>query len=406
MSEVLDKNVLVKAMEKYPTPFYIYDEAGIREQAKLVRNAFGWNKGYRNYFAVKALPNPKILEILVSEGMRLDCSTFTELLLAEKIGAKAELIMFSSNNTPAEGFKKARELGAIINLDDITHIDFLEKVAGLPDILSFRYNPGNIIQGNDIIGNPEEAKFGMTKQQILDGVKIVQQKGVKRFGLHTMVVSNTLDKDIALKIVKALFELAKEINESCGGVKLEFINLGGGIGIPYKLDQTSFDIQGYSKGVEELLHTYLKYTPSIYTECGRYITGPYGYLISKVRHIKRTYKTYVGLDASMHNLMRPAMYGAYHKITILDKNNTSDMNTYDVTGSLCENNDKFAINRRLPEVKIGDAVVIHDTGAHGHTMGFNYNGMLRSAEVLLHPDKSTELIRRAETPDDYFATLV
>jgi diaminopimelate decarboxylase len=405
MAKILDEKILVDAAKEYPTPFYLYDEAGIRETAKLLRNAFEWNKGYRNYFAVKALPNPKILEILISEGMGLDCSTLTELLLAEKIGAKGELIMFSSNNTPAEGFKKARELNAVINLDDISHIDFLEKVAGLPDLLCFRYNPGNIIQGNDIIGNPEEAKFGMTKQQILDGVKIAQQKGVKRFGLHTMVISNTLEKDIALKIVNALFELAKEIFER-NGVKLEFINLGGGIGIPYKSSETSFDIQGYSKGTEELLQAHLKYVPSIYTECGRYITGPYGYLVTRVQHIKRTYKTYIGLDASMHNLMRPAIYGAYHKITILGKDGISDRCTYDVTGSLCENNDKFAIDRKLPEAQIGDMVAIHDTGAHGHTMGFNYNGMLRSGEILLHSDNSTELIRRAETPDDYFATLV
>ncbi|HUD06441.1 MAG TPA: diaminopimelate decarboxylase [Candidatus Saccharimonadales bacterium] len=403
MRRVIDENIIKKATEEYPTPFYVYDESSIRSAAQKIKEAFKWNKGFRNYFAVKALPNPKILEILLSEGMGLDCSSYTELLLAERIGAKGSDVMFSSNDTPAADFKKAHELDAIINLDDISHIDFLEKEAGLPDLLCFRYNPGDQVHGNEIIGQPEEAKFGMTKQQIIDGIKQAQQKGVKRFGLHAMVISNNLDKSVALEIVKALFDLAKEIYET-NNIELEFINLGGGIGIPYKLEEKEFDIDGFSQEVEELLRTYLPYEPAVFMECGRYITGPHGYLVTKVRHIKHTYKTFIGLDASMHNLMRPGMYGAYHQITILGKGG-SGTNSYDLTGSLCENNDKFAIDRKLPEIEVGDVVIIHDAGAHGHTMGFNYNGMLRSAELLLRPDNTVELIRRTETPDDYFATL-
>jgi diaminopimelate decarboxylase len=399
------ENTVINAVNNYPTPFYIYDEKGIRDVARRIKAAFNWNEGYRNYFAVKALPNPKILEILLSEGMGLDCSSLTELMLAEKVGAKGELVMFSSNNTPGSDFKKARDLEALINLDDITHLDFLEKEAGLPELLCFRYNPSNVIQGNSIIGKPKEAKFGMTKQQILDCVGLAKEKGVKKFGLHTMVISNSLDINVALKIVEALLELASAIHNS-HSVELEFINLGGGVGIPYKDDESAFDIEGYSEGVKELVEKKLTYMPSIYTECGRYITGPHGYLVAKVRHIKRTYKTFIGLDASMHNLMRPGMYGAYHRITVLGKDNSTSTELYDVTGSLCENNDKFAVNRKLPKANIGDIVVIHDTGAHGHTMGFNYNGMLRSAELLLHTDNTLELIRRAETPDDYFATLL
>lgn len=397
--------IIQKAVSGHPTPFYVYDEAGIRQVAQRISAAFSWNKGFKNFFAVKALPNPKILKILLSEGMGLDCSSLTELMLAEKVRANSNEIMFSSNNTPAEDFKMAREMSAIINLDDVTHIEFLEKEAGLPELLCFRYNPGNRVQGNEIIGYPEEAKFGMTKEQVLDGIKISQQKGVKRFGLHAMVISNNLDKTIALEIVKALFELAKEI-EQISEVQLEFINLGGGIGIPYKYEDKDFDLEGFSEEVKKLLGEYLSYEPALYMECGRYITGPYGYLVSKVCHIKHTYKTFIGLDASMHNLMRPGMYGAYHEITVIGKENSPESETYDITGSLCENNDKFAIDRKLPKIEIGDIVLIYDTGAHGHTMGFNYNGKLRSAELLLHTDQSIELIRRAETPKDYFSTLV
>jgi len=405
MRKNLDDETILKAIAKYPTPFYLYDEAGIRAAAQTIGAAFKWNKGFRNYFAVKALPNPKIMEILLSEGMGLDCSSLTELLLAEKVGAAGQIIMFSSNNTPAEDFQKARALEAIINLDDLADLDFLETVASLPDLLCFRYNPGNLVQGNEIIGQPEEAKFGMTRPQILTAVKLAQQKGVKRFGLHTMVISNNLNIHIALEIVEVLFELAREIYEQ-SGVELEFINLGGGIGIPYLLEDDSFDIDGFAAGVQTLLQSHLNYQPALYMECGRYVTGPSGYLISKVLHIKQTYKTFIGLDASMQNLMRPAMYGAYHHISLLGKDTSADGQTYDVTGSLCENNDKFAINRKLPTASVGDTVVIHDTGAHGHTMGFTYNGKLRSAEILVRPDNSLELVRRAETPDDYFITLV
>ena len=405
MRNTIADEIITKAVQEYPTPFYLYDEAGIRAAAQTMAAAFAWNKGFRNYFAVKALPNPRILEILLSEGMGLDCSSLTELMLAEKVGAPGKLIMFSSNDTPAEDFQKARRLEAIINLDDTSDLAFLESVASLPDLLCFRYNPGNLVQGNDIIGQPEEAKFGMTKQQILDVIKLAGQKGVTRFGLHAMVISNNLNIHVALEIVEVLFKLAREIYEQ-SGVELEFINLGGGIGIPYLREDDCFDIEGFSAGVQTLLAAHLNYDPAIYMECGRYVTGPYGYLISKVLHIKQTYKTFIGLDASMHNLMRPALYGAYHHITLLGKSGTADEHTYDVTGSLCENNDKFAINRRLPIANVGDLVVIHDTGAHGHTMGFTYNGKLRSAEILVRPDNSLELIRRAETPDDYFITLV
>jgi diaminopimelate decarboxylase len=405
MRKTLDDTIVSKICQDYSTPVYVYDEAGIRAAAQTINTAFKWNKGFRNYFAVKALPNPKILEILLSENMGLDCSTLTELLLAEKVGASGHQVMFSSNDTPAKDFQKARQLDVIINLDDISHLDFLEKEASLPDLLCFRYNPGNLVQGNDIIGEPEEAKFGMTKPQILEAIKLAQHKGVQRFGLHTMVISNNLNIHVALEIVEVLFALAREIYEQCG-VELEFINLGGGIGIPYIPEDDSFDINGFSEGVKRHLKAQLNYEPAIYMECGRYIAGPSGYLISQVLHIKQTYKTFIGLDASMHNLMRPALYGSYHYIRILGKDSVVDTLTYDVTGSLCENNDKFAINRKLPVIAIGDTVVIHDVGAHGHSMGFNYNGQLRSAEVLLRPDNSWELIRRAETPDDHFITLV
>jgi len=400
-----DLDFVKRISKDYPTPFYVYDEKGIEQAAQTIKHAFSWNKNFKNYFAVKALPNPRILRIVLDQGMGLDCSSLTELLLAGKTKTSGQAIMFSSNDTAAEDYQKARELDAIINLDDITHLDFLEKVAGLPELLCFRYNPGALVQGNTIIGHPEEAKFGMTKDQIIEAVNLARQKGVKRFGLHAMVISNNLDPEVALQIVNVLFMLAKEIYEKLQ-VKLEFINLGGGIGIPYKPQDKDFDIEAFSGGVKDLLRSTLSYEPAIYMECGRYITGPYGYLVATVQHIKKTYKTYIGLDASMHNLMRPGMYGAYHRITVLGKENATPKKTYDVTGSLCENNDKFAIDRALPEIEIGDIVVIHDAGAHGHAMGFNYNGKLRSAELLLQNDNSVKLIRRAETADDYFATIV
>lgn len=405
MSKMINEKIIKEALAKYPTPFYLYDATGMTNASRNLNNSFKWSKSFKNYFAVKALPNLNILKILVAQGMGLDCSSLTELMLAEKAGVCGNNIMFTSNNTAAEEFVLAKKLGAIINLDDISHIEFLEKTAGLPEMLCFRYNPGNIAMGNEIIGYPEEAKFGMTKNQIIEAVKICQLKGVKEFGLHQMVISNNLNAQIALDTAKLIIELAHEIYKIYG-IKLKFINFGGGIGIPYKPNENEFDVLCFANGVEELLNNQLKYEPAIYMECGRYITGPYGNLISTVQHVKKTYKTYIGLDASMHNLMRPGLYSAYHQISILDKPLILNMEIYDVTGSLCENNDKFAVNRELPNADIGDIAVIHDTGAHGHSMGFNYNGKLRSAEILAHEDGRLEQVRRAETPSDYFSTLL
>lgn len=395
-------------IKQHPTPFYIYEEAGIRKTARELVESFAWNNGFKQYFAVKATPNPSILEIVKEEGHGADCSSLPELELAERVGIRGENIMFTSNDTPAIEFQKARALGAIINLDDIRHIEFLEKHAGLPDMLSFRYNPGPLREGNQIIGNPSEAKFGMTKEQIIESYGIAKKKGVKRFGLHTMVVSNELREDYFIETARMLFDLAHEIREKAG-VELEFINLGGGLGIPYRPEQPAIDLTTVSARIRELYENAVdKRTmppTKLFMECGRYITGPHGYLVSTVRHIKDTYKKYVGLDASMANLMRPAMYGAYHHITVLGKEGAPKNHTYDVVGSLCENNDKFAIDRELPEIEPDDIVVIHDAGAHGHAMGFNYNGKLRSAEFLLSPNGEFKMIRRAETSDDYFATL-
>ncbi|OGG70975.1 diaminopimelate decarboxylase [Candidatus Kaiserbacteria bacterium RIFCSPHIGHO2_12_FULL_53_13] len=394
--------------EKYPTPFYIYEEAAIREAARKLIGSFSWDKGFKEYFAVKATPNPSIMTILKDEGCGTDCSSLPELLLSERTGITGEDIMFTSNDTPAEEFRKAHELGAIINLDDINHIAYLEKHAGLPPILSFRYNPGPSRQGNQIIGNPVEAKFGMTREQILDSYAIAKEKGVERFGLHTMVVSNELRTDYFIETARMLFDLAGEIREKTGA-ELEFINLGGGLGIPYKPEQSEVDLAAISDGIrrlyEEAVNSNKMSKVKLFMECGRYITGPHGYLVSTVRHVKDTYKRYIGLDACMANLMRPGMYGAYHHITVLGKENAPNDVECDVVGSLCENNDKFAINRQLPKINPGDIVVLHDAGAHGHAMGFNYNGKLRSAEFLLTPNGSFRMIRRAETADDYFTTL-
>src|SRR3989344_3768357 len=393
---------------KYPTPFYIYNEAGIRQTARDIVAGFSWNKGFKQYFAVKATPNPAILGILKEEGSGADCSSLPELELAERAGITGENIMFTSNDTPRDEFKKARELGAIINLDDVRHIEFLEKHAGLPEILSFRYNPGPLREGNAIIGNPKEAKFGMTKDQLLEAYAGAKSKGVKRFGLHTMVASNELREEYFVETARMLFALAHEIRENAG-VELEFINLGGGLGIPYKPDESAIDMKSMSARIrglyDDAVAKNLMHAVKLYTEYGRYITGSHGYLVSTVRHIKETYKKYAGLDACMANLMRPAMYGAYHHITVLGKENEPKTLTCDVVGSLCENNDKFAIDRELPEIESGDIVVLHDAGAHGHTMGFNYNGKLRSAEFLQTPNGEFKMIRRAETSDDYFATL-
>lgn len=397
-----NKKQIEEIIKKYPTPFHIYDEKGIRENAKKFYKAFDWVPNFKNYFAVKACPNPYILKILKSEGMGTDCSSMPELIMAEKVGIKGENIMFSSNDTPAREFQKAKDLGAIINLDDITHIEMLEKSVGIPEIICFRYNPGPLRKSgvNAIIGKPEEAKYGMTKKQLFEAYKIMKGKGVKRFGLHTMVVSNELDVKALAETASMLFDLAAELHKKLG-IKLEFVNLGGGIGIPYKPDQKAVDLELLSKKIIKNSLDGLK----IFYECGRMITGPYGYLVTTVIHEKHTYKDYIGVDACMANLMRPGMYGAYHHETVLGKENAPRSHTYDVVGSLCENNDKFAIDRKLPKIDMGDIIVIHDAGAHGYAMGFNYNGKLRSAELLLKIDGTVEMIRRAETVDDYFATL-
>ena len=403
----LTKQQTEKIISSYPTPFHIYDEKAIRENARKLYKAFLWINGFKNHFAVKALPNPFILKILKEEGMGADCSSLPELQLASKAGISGEDIMFTSNDTPAEEFKLANKLGAVINLDDISHIEMLEEM-GIPDIICFRFNPGKLKKGNAIIGHPEEAKYGFTREQLIEGYRIMLDKGVKRFGLHTMVASNELNPDYHIETAKMLFELAVEINKKLG-IRLEFVNLGGGYGTPYKPEDKATDLDYVSKGIkkeyEKLIVANGLDPLKIVMECGRMITGPYGWLVTRVIHMKHTYKDYVGCDACMANLMRPAMYGAYHHITVLGKENKSATREYDVTGSLCENNDKFAIDRKLPEIEVGDILAIHNSGAHGHAMGFNYNAKLRSAELLLRSDGSVLEIRRAETADDYFATL-
>ena len=400
----------ISNMEKVtPTPFHIYDEAGIVDNAVSFKKAFQWNPGFRNYFAVKAAPNPALLKLLAAQGFGADCSSMAELILAEKVGLRGEQIMFTSNDTPAEEFKKAMELGAIINLDDISHIDFVEKVCGkLPELICCRFNPGEAKSGNTIIGNPLEAKYGFTREQMFQGYKYLKEKGVKRFGIHTMVASNELNPEYFVETSRIMFRLTAELSKELG-IKFDFVNLGGGIGIPYRPEQTKVDLavvgEGIRQACEEIFIAAGLDIPRVVMECGRMVTGPYGYLVSRVLHIKKTYKTYAGLDACMANLMRPALYGAYHHITVMGKENAPCDTMYDVTGSLCENNDKFAVDRMLPELTPGDLVVIHDAGAHGHAMGFNYNGKLRSAEWLLRRDGSTTLIRRAETLEDLFATI-
>ncbi len=396
-----------KIIRDYPTPFHIYDEKAIRKNAKHLLKTFSWNKGFREFFAVKACPNPYILKILKEEGFGADCSSLPELLLAEKVGIVGEKIMFSSNETPAREYQKAVELGAIINLDDITHLQYLEKNAGLPGLICFRYNPGPLRRGNTIIGKPEEAKYGLTKEQLFKGYQIAKEKGVKRFGIHTMVASNELNPAYFIETAKMLLSLTNEISKKLS-INFEFINIGGGIGIPYKLDQKAVNLETVSKGIKKLFQKSGKINNpklKLYMENGRMITGPYGYLVTTALHKKEIYKNYIGVDACMANLMRPGMYGAYHHITVLGKEKAQKSQTYDVVGSLCENNDKFAIDRKLPKIETGDILVIHDTGAHGFAMGFNYNGKLRSAELLLKPDGKVIKIRRAETVEDYFSTL-
>ena len=401
---------LQEITKTYPTPFHLYDEKGIRENAKALKEAFSWNKGYKEYFAVKATPNPFLINILREYGCGCDCSSMTELMLSHEIGVKGDDIMFSSNDTPAEEFAYAAKIGAIINLDDYTHIDFLEKTLGyIPETISCRFNPGGIFQiSNDIMDNPGDAKYGMTEEQLFDAYRVLQQKGAKHFGIHAFLASNTVTNDYYPMLAKVLFELAVRLKKETGA-DIRFINLSGGVGIPYRPDQEPNDIRVIGEGVrkvyEEVMVPAGMDDVAIYTELGRFMMGPYGCLVTKAIHEKHTYKEYIGVDACAVNLMRPAMYGAYHHITVMGKENEPCDHIYDVTGSLCENNDKFAIDRPLPKIDMGDYLVIHDTGAHGFAMGYNYNGKLKSSEILLKEDGSAQLIRRAETPKDYFATF-
>lgn len=405
----VNKEQLEDIASRYATPFYLYDEKGIRETARRVNKAFSWNKGFKEYFAVKATPTPGILKILHEEGCGADCSSYTELLMADAVGFKGDEIMFSSNDTPAEDFQLARKLNATINLDDITHIDFLERVADIPDTVCCRYNPGgHFAIANNIMDNPGDAKYGMTREQLTEAYKCLMAKGVKHFGLHAFLASNTVTNDYYPELARILFKVAVELKEETGA-SIEFINLSGGVGIAYRPGQPQNDIMEIGEGVrrayEEVLVPAGMGNVRLYTEMGRYMLAPYGALVSRVIHQKHIYKEYIGLDACAANLMRPAIYGAYHHITVMGKENAPCDHKYDVTGGLCENNDKFAIDRMLPEINIGDLVFIHDAGAHGFAMGYNYNGKLRSAELLLKEDGSVEMIRRAETPADYFATF-
>ena len=412
MSKVpfVTKEQLDEIIKTYPTPFHIYDEKGIRENVKAVKEAFSWNKGFKEYFAVKANPNPFLIKILNEYGCGCDCSSYTELLLSNALGIKGDNIMFSSNATPAFEYVYANELGATINLDDFTHIEFLEKTIGkLPETISCRFNPGGLFElSNGIMDNPGDSKYGFTTEQLFEGFKILKEKGVKHFGIHSFLASNTVTNEYYPKLAKILFELAVKLKEEVG-VHIAFINLSGGVGIPYLPDQEKNDIyvigEGVRKAYEEVLVPNGMDDVAIYTEMGRFMMGPYGHLVTTAIHQKHIYKEYIGCDACAVNLMRPAMYGSYHHITVMGKENIPCDHKYDVTGSLCENNDKFAIDRMLPEIENGDILVIHDTGAHGYAMGYNYNGKLKCAELLLKEDGSVQLIRRAETPRDYFATL-
>ncbi len=398
-----------KIIEQYPTPFYLYDEKGIRENARRVNEAFSWNKGFREYFAIKATPTPGIIKILKEEGCGSDCSSFTELVMAKAVGQKGHDIMFSSNVTPEEDFVLAAKLGAIINFDDITHIPFFEKLAKIPETVCCRYNPGGVFQiSNDIMDHPEDAKYGMTKTQLRDAFRMLKEKGAKHFGIHSFLASSTSSNEYYPMLAKILFQLAVELKKELD-IHISFINLSGGVGIPYEPEEKPCDIMAIGEGVrkayEEILVPEGMDDVAIYTEMGRYMLAPYGSLLAEAIHEKHIYKEYIGLDACAANLMRPAMYGAYHHITVLGKENNECNHKYDVVGGLCENNDKFAIDRMLPEIEIGDILYIHDTGAHGHAMGYNYNGKLRSAELLLKEDGSVELLRRAETEKDYFAVF-
>lgn len=404
------KKQVEEIVKDYPTPFHLYDEKGIRENVKALKKAFAWNKGYKEYFAVKATPNPFLIDILKEYGCGCDCSSYTELMLSEAIGIEGENIMFSSNDTPAEDFALADKLGATINLDDLTHVEFLEKAIGhIPETISCRFNPGGIFKiSNDIMDNPGDSKYGMTEEQMVCAFNRLKEKGAKEFGIHAFLASNTVTNEYYPMLAKVLFELAVRLKKETG-VHIKFINLSGGIGIPYRPDQEPNDIMAIGEGVrkvyEEVLVPEGMGDVAIYTELGRFMMGPYGCLVTKAIHEKHTHKEYIGVDACAVNLMRPAMYGAYHHITVLGKEDKECDHKYDITGSLCENNDKFAIDRSLPKIDMGDYFVIHDTGAHGFSMGYNYNGKLKSAELLLKEDGTVKLIRRAEKPSDYFATF-
>lgn len=405
------KEQIEEIAKSYPTPFHIYDEEGIRENARRLKAAFAWNKGFREYFAVKATPNPFIMKVLQEEGCGFDCSSYTELLLSDEVGAKEHDIMFSSNATPDIDFKKAFELGAIINLDDFTHIDILDKLTGIPETICCRYNPGGEFRTDgspNVMDTPSDAKYGFTHEQIIEGYRILKEKGAKKFGMHAFLASNTLTNDYYPTLARIMFRVAVEIKEKTG-VQLSFINLSGGVGIAYKPDQSQNDIAVIGKKVreayEEILVPAGMGDVAIFTELGRFMLAPYGMLIAKAIREKHIYKEYIGLDACAANLMRPAIYGAYHHITVLGRENSPCDHKYDITGGLCENCDKFAVDRMLPKIEIGDYIAIHDTGAHGFSMGYNYNGKLRSSELLLRGDGSVKLIRRAETPEDYFATF-
>ena len=406
---ILTKEQVEEIEKTYPTPFHIYDEKGIRENARAMNQAFSWNPGFREYFAVKANANPYILNILKEEGCGVDCSSYTELMLSEAVGFKGSDIMFSSNVTPVEEYQKAYDLGAFINLDDVTHVDFLRKNVGVPETIFCRFNPGGVFEmSNGVMDNPGDAKYGMTKEQLFEAYKELKLRGAKKFGIHSFLASNTVTNEYYPKLAGILFELAVELKDETG-IELSYINLSGGVGVAYHPDQTPNDIatigEGVHKKFDEILVPAGLGDVSIFTELGRFMLAPYGQLVTKCIHQKHIYKEYVGLNTCAVDLMRPAMYGAYHHITVLGKEDAPCDHTYDVTGSLCENNDKFAIDRPLPKVEIGDYLVIHDTGGHGYSMGYNYNGKLKSAELLLKEDGSIEMIRRAETPRDYFSTF-
>ena len=405
----ITKELAAKIDSQIPTPFHIYDEKGIRENLEKIKEAFAWNKGYKEYFAVKATPNPFILKIIKEYGFGVDCSSLTELMMSNAVGFSGDDIMFSSNETPDEDYLYAKKVGAIVNLDDITHIEIFDELCGLNETMSLRFNPGGVVQmANGIMDNPGDAKYGLTEPQMYEAVEKLMAKGVKHFGIHSFIASNTVTNEYYPMLAGKLFTLAVELSKKTG-CHIKFVNLSGGVGIPYKPDAEPNDIIAIGAGVKEQYEKIL--VPAgmddieIYTEMGRFVLGPYGALVTKAIREKHIHKEYIGVDACAVNLMRPAMYGAYHHINVLGKENDECTNTYDVVGGLCENNDKFAIDRKLPKIDMGDYIYIHDTGAHGFAMGYNYNGKLKSAEVLLHPDNTFELIRRKETPKDYFATF-